>query len=738
MLKKIVSIILSVSLFSGMGIWSFATQSKTARLYSVYGDGMLFEQNEEAVFSGIAAAGSKITAQLFDSDNALIAQGTSTTSTDGVFTVCFDAPAGSFEEYSVVLTENSAEFAKLNNVVFGELWLASGQSNMMYPLAQSRTGIEMHKNGETFSKWLRVLLEPAYPEYNGADSLTLVPADPQPEIIGAEWITGENEKIYGMSAVAFFFATEMLNELNMPVGILNSSLGGSALASWLSREAIDGCEEVKNIISSHGRYTSKDAWVESEQSIYQDITSNFNLRTNALKNFRPSGMIWYQGETDLMFGYSPSEYTAQLELLQKFYTEHFSYKKGLLPLIYTQLAPYFYSDKGFELLDWNIEYTKFQADNTTSRAVITNYDVPLTFIPEVGFIHPQCKEEIGERMAFAAKSLVYGKGYDYTAAYPESYEISGADIFVTLKNTGDGMQADGNKLYGFAVCDSDGIFVEATAEIISKNTIKIHSDNVSSPVAVSYAYCVGNYRSNLYSTQNGTPTMPVSPFVLGSVDNPHYWVDKPWTDCEDSSLWHNYDDEFAGYYSAWKGENAKISFNEADCHSGTKGLNIKNKSTNFSVYPVLTYNNGTSFRELDTDYSDYGVMSFYIRNNGTVPVTLENVSFYKNSLTCYIPADSQFTIPADGQWHSIELNMNTLYVAGYDKSETFSNNILKNICDIKFNFTAEADSDISLDNISFAAQTQEQADSSAGICGITEIFRSVLAVFISWLNRLLK
>lgn len=722
MFKRIVSLILCIPVFACFGFSSFAVNSE-AKLYSVYGDGMLFQQKEDAVFSGTASSNTLINIELYNSKNILIAQSNSTANKDNTFSVSFKAPQGSFEEYTVVLSANAKEFARLESIVFGELWLASGQSNMMYPLGQSKTGREMMENGEKLSKWIRVLMEPAYPKYNGKDSLQLVPVDPQPDIIGAKWIDGEDDKIYSMSAVASFFAMDLLTELNMPIGILNSSLGGSAIASWISREAIDNCPEVKSIISSHGYYTEKSDWNESEQSIYYDITSNFNLRTNALKNFRPSGMIWYQGETDLMYGYSPEEYTAQLELLQSFYTEHFSYKNGLLPLVYTQLAPYMYSDKGFNLLDWNIEYTKFQTESPDSRAVVTNYDVPLTFIKESGFIHPECKKEIGQRMAFAAKGLVYEKTKNHSAAYPEKIEISDSDIYVTFNNTLDGLKVKGNTIYGFAISESNGIYIQADAEIVNENTVRVYADSFSNPVSVSYAYCVGNQRANLYSSYSNELIMPVSPFVCGTVDsNAHHWIDKPWADCEDSLLRHNFDDTFAGTYRSWKSENAKISFDNSNAYSGTNGLCIISQENKFTVNPLLTYKDGASvksFQDYDSDYTDYGTMSFYIRNNGNSPVALDNVTFYKNAVTCYTPVNNQTgdvktIIPADGKWHLISLDLNTLYVPDYNSNDTFSNNLLDDVTDIKFNFSSEGESNISLDNIRFDAETEEATSSFCG------------------------
>lgn len=736
MVKKIISVFLFIAILSCSITISYAGEVQ-ASLYSVYGDGMLFKQNDAVVFAGTGKPGTAISATLFNSSKALVRKGNTVVNTDGVFLVSFVAPAGGFEEYSIVLTADLQEFAKLENIVFGELWLASGQSNMMYPLAQEKSGKEMMARGEKLSKWLRVLVEPAYPEYNGSSEL--VPLDAQNDIKDAKWITGEDDGIYGMSAVAYFFAESMLKKLNMPVGILNSSLGGSTIASWLSRDAIDNCADVKNILSNHGRYIEIGDWNEAEQNIYHDMTANFNLRTNALKNFRLSGMIWYQGESDLMFGYSPEEYTAQLELLQSFYTDHFNYNNGLLPLIYAQLAPYMYSDNGFNLIDWNIEYSKFRNEAPDSRAVVTNYDIPSTFTADVGAIHPECKEEIGKRMAYAADGLVYGKYNSYSAPYPKHIEIADSSVFVTFSDVGDGLAVNGNTLHGFAICDSRGIFVQANAEIINKDTVRVYSDSITTPTSVTYAYCVGNYRSNLFATQSNNQTIPASPFKWNVPENANYWVDKPWTDCDDILLWHNYSDTYGSYYKSWYGENAKVNIESVDAFSGENGLNIISSSETFAVKPKLTYKNAAStenFDEADDNYTDYGTISFYVRNNGAEDVTFDRIELYTNSLSYYTSADFKaVTIPADGNWHTISVSLNTLVMSNDMTKQAFSNNVLNEVKDIKFVFSSRNSANISMDNIRFDAESEEE-NATSPFYNLFEKINSFITFIISLIKMI--
>ncbi len=217
MLRKLISILLAVSFVFGFTVFAEAEESYNTKLYTIYADGMLFQQNKESTLAGTGKPGDKITAELYHGKK-LVTSGESTVGTDGKFTVSFTAPKGSYTQYLIMLKENDEYIKTLKNIVFGELWLASGQSNMMYPLAQSVTGIEMFEKQEKLSPWLRVLLVPGYPEYKGETALTRLPLEAQEDITDAEWVTGEDFNVYNVSAVAYFFAVELMKKLDMPVG----------------------------------------------------------------------------------------------------------------------------------------------------------------------------------------------------------------------------------------------------------------------------------------------------------------------------------------------------------------------------------------------------------------------------------------------------------------------------------------------------------------------------------------
>ncbi len=711
-MKKIISIVLSiiltVTLF--MPVFASASAPVKARLYNYYGNNMLFKQNDEAIFAGIADSGNKIEIELHDSKGNIIKTSESTANSDNTFKISFIAPKGSFEEYNVILKDNGSEFAKLENVVFGELWVACGQSNMSYPLGQSKSGIESIEKGEKFNKWVRALMIPFYPQ-NGNDN-DLIPADPQTEFHNASWINGEENAIIGASAVAYYFAEELINELQMPVGFLNTSLGGSCLASWLSRDAIEGNNRIKQDFIDSNDYIKYDKWKEDKQNIYSDMTANFNTKIAPLSNFRVSGMIWYQGESDINESWTSERFTRTFKLLQETYTNHFNYTDGLLPVVCTQIAPFLYYSYT-ALAERNADFAALHNDRPDSIAITSIHDVPLTYTPIVGAIHPESKLEVGERMAFAAMGLVYGKRDVYSVATVESSEIKESSIYIKLKNTGDGLSVKGDILKCFTLCGENGIYLPAEAEIVSNDTVRVYCDMISNPKSAAYAYCATNFEANLYATENGELALPVSPFVTNKSFNKHHWTERFWDDCEGKEIWHSVGQETSGYYPSWSSENSEINFTAEDCYSGNNGMNIKSTFNEFSVEPVMTYteSDGKTQRipDNDHDYRDYGTMSFYIRNNSSEDVVLKNISIYRDFGYMYMPSiegTSQISavIPADGGWHKITVDLNKLYINGNRFGIALTNDKLERTTGIVFNFEAEGESDLSIDHIRFTAE----------------------------------
>lgn len=732
MIKRILSFILAVTVAVSLIYPAYSVETK-ADVYTFYTDNMLFRQNEEAIIAGTADKGCKITAELFDSGMNLVASGNAEADSDNEFAVSFNAPEGGFEEYTIIIKADGKEIKKINNVVFGELWLASGQSNMQYPLAQAKNFAEEIEKNKSQSEHLRILITPDFSYLN--DTTGQIPSHPVKDIPDAHWITGSNDEIHSMSAVAYFFANKMIKELDMPVGILNISLGGSTIASWISRESIESNEQVKNDFINYDKYVELSDWDKEKRSIYYEMSTNYNLRIEPLRHFRLSGMIWYQGESDIFW--TGDAYSRAFDLLQHSYTELFNYKNGLLPVVFTQLASFFYSDEGWEVPARNVDFSEIQQKEPSARGMISIYDIPLTFIPELGVIHPESKIEIGERMAHSALGLVYNKNNTFTASTVIKSEIKGSAIHVTLRNTGDGLIKSSENLKGFSICGADGVYVKADAEITCSNTIRIWNDEIPSPVSASYAYSVNNEKSNIYSSENNGIALPVSPFVTDRNIGTKYWTEKTWADCDDLQTWHTIDDTHSNFYPAWESDNASISIENS-------ALKAEASEKSFSLRPVLAYSEGVIF-DADTDYSEYGKMTFRIKNCGSSEITVSEIRLLQNNLLWYSPAventlSDSITIPADNDWHTVSFDLNRAYLFGNEFGISYSNGVLSKINGIELFFSSESDnSSAFIDEIRFSPSYEEPGIRfEADINSAKNPFDYISALFVNFIGTIVS
>lgn len=262
-MKKIFTLII----FSALLVFSIVTASAAdaqASLYSYYGNDMLFRQNDDAVFAGKATAGSEIQVELFNSSNEKVTENKAYAFADGTFSVSFKAPAGSFDEYSVVLSVNGVGFKELTGVVFGELWLAGGQSNMQMFLISSKTGYQMSLENKRGSDYLRFFYIPYLGgEYKGSSDY--IPAEPLTDYeCTTGWYKGSDAKVFELSAVGYYFAENLIKQLNMPVGILNANMGGTSILTWLSRETIENNVAVLADCKSDNRYIPIKKWKEKK------------------------------------------------------------------------------------------------------------------------------------------------------------------------------------------------------------------------------------------------------------------------------------------------------------------------------------------------------------------------------------------------------------------------------------------------------------------------------------------
>ncbi len=741
-MKKIFALFFFIILIISCNVAVFSANAQTeASLYSYYGNNMLFKQNDDAVFAGTASAGSEISLILCNSKGETVAESKTVTLSDGTFSLKFTSPAGSFEEYTVTLAEDGKVFTELSGVVFGELWLAGGQSNMQMSLISSKTGYQMALENKRGSDALRFFHVPYLGGvYKGNENN--YPASPLTDYeCNVGWYKGSDTKVFELSAVGYYFAENLIKELNMPVGVLNANMGGTSIITWLSRETIESTPDVLADCKSDNRYIPFESWNESNVNFSLDMTCNFNKITAPLKNFRLSGMIWYQGEGDIAWAYG--RYSRAFNALQNSYSKYFNYN-GTLPIVFTQLASYSYGHPTV-LQNTNVEFSHIQQQSPNTRALTSIYDVPLDYDIVSHAIHPICKKEVGDKMAYAALGLVYKKHTPYTSATPQKTEVKGNSIYITFRDVGDKLVADGETLNGFSICGSNGIYVSAKAQIVSADTVKVFSNSVKSPLSVAYAYSQANIHANLFASKNGQKLLAVSPFVTDLSLNRHHFINDWWTTCDFEKTWHCHTNENSGFYNTWEATNGALSFRKSEIDSGN-AMYIKANGTNsFAISPKFIYEtNGTAFyfEDLDLNWSNYKTLSFKVKVKSENPVQFNGLSIFINENLWVAPGikDAQLvgcTIPADGNAHTIMLDLNRLYPFANAAATPYKSDILGCVFKAEFNFTGTGISgtELCFDEVSFG--TEALNFSASDSLEEPNFFEKIKAFFISLYTKIM-
>ena len=701
--RWLVSILLCAAMLILSALPAGADQS-AARLYNVYGDHMLFQQNEDAVFAGEASPGAAIAVTLKNAAGEDVRTAAGTAKEDGTFSVSFPAPAGGFDPYTVVLTENGSAFCTLSDVVFGELWLSFGQSNMEFSLIGTPEGQQMLSEGRTGRDGIRFLSIP----HKTKDGALFADATPQTDASSCFWFPATSEAVFGMSAVAYAFADAMLDMLQVPVGILNAAVGGSAIGAWIPRQAIEENEGALAAFRAHNAYLTPEDWNSGARNYYCDMAGLYNSKIAPLQNFRLAGGIWYQGESEIFLYNDPYYYHLQFNLMQDTYTALFSHENGRLPLVYSQLVSYNYGLGPYGETKFNEVFTVLAAEDPASRSEIVVSDILPLYAAETGSIHPTLKKPVGARMAASAYSLVYNGAAPASSPYRNGTWSQDGSVYVTFANTGSGLLCGGESLRGFSVYGEDGVCVGAQAEIVAPDTVRVFSDAVPEPKGAAYAVNSLSLGANLYSGFDGVIYLPAAAFGSNDEGITKLFDDADWLTCDTLSAWQNSADA-PGFRDAWIGQNATLSLS-GDRVQGTGALKVQGESKRFSASAVLyEKRNGKKvvYDSLDGDFSRYGALSLSFKNTGSAAVTLEGVRLYGQSETFYTPlckenGRNSVVIPADGDWHTYTFDLNALGLSGSAVGR-WNNDTLTDVTEVRLCFSGK-NATVLCDDIRFAPE----------------------------------
>ena len=448
-MKKALSIILLALLGAS---WAGAKVT----LPSFFSDNMVLQRNAEVAFWGWTDSGSKVTI----STTWTGVKFTAIPDKDGKWMAKIQTPdAGG--PYKIFI--NDGERMTLNNVLIGEVWFCSGQSNMEMVVAgysgqpaAGSTDIILGAKAKTPIRMCTITKKASL--------------KPVTECEGS-WQENTPEAVANTSATAYFFAKKLQDALDVPVGILISCWGGSSIETWLDRETVTdkfGGEFDLGFLDGS----------ELPKNQHQTPCTLFNGQVAPLIPFTFKGMIWYQGETNR------GRYEQYIRL-QKEYVEmmRMLFNNPDAPFYFVQIAPYPYGDPDNFLSGYFCEAQQKTLAEIPHSGMAATLD-----IGEYGTIHPCRKQEVGNRLAYLALVNDYGfKGVNPVAPTYESVRFENGNAIVTMNVDYKGLAPMGQDLTGFEVAGKEKVFFPATGRVSGK-TVIVSCPDVEEPVAVRYGF----------------------------------------------------------------------------------------------------------------------------------------------------------------------------------------------------------------------------------------------------------
>jgi sialate O-acetylesterase len=401
------------------------------------------------------------------------------------------------------------------DVLVGEVWLASGQSNMALSVERAKD----------FDKEQAAAKLPQIRFFSVSATYA---SEPATDVPGATWKVCSPDTVGRFSATAFFFVRKLNQELNVPVGVLQSAVGGTPIESWIARESQERTSELEPFLAWHRQSLAdfdpaeatarfekaKARWKEQNVAAKKagkpaprapkdpvqthekkaNLGGLYNGMIAPLAPYAIRGAIWYQGEANAQ----PDKaqfYHDQLKLLVTDWRAQWG--EGDFPFAWVQL-PNFNRAGGF----WErVREGMLQTLSLPNTGMAITID-----IGDPKNIHPTNKQDVGLRLAAWALGTVYGKEIATSGPLPEGNQASGSEIIVSFSHADGGLTARGGALRGFMIAGDDREWKPATARIEGERVI-LSNPEIKHPVAVRYAW-EPNPDVNLY---NGAG-LPASPF----------------------------------------------------------------------------------------------------------------------------------------------------------------------------------------------------------------------------------
>jgi sialate O-acetylesterase len=498
----------SLAVIALAAMWSFPAMADV-HPNALFSDHAVLQRDMKVPVWGAADKDEKVTVTVND-------QTVSTVAKDGTWMVWLDPmPAGG--PYQMTIEgKNRLTF---EDVLIGEVWLCSGQSNMAMSVARSADAESTIASSANSMIRLATIPRQAHDE-------------PRQDV-QTEWKTCGPQTVGDFSAVGYFFGRHLQDKLDVPIGLINSSYGGTPAEAWTAHEKLESNPKLQPILSrfdqvvklypaAEARYQKAlDQWKVAAKKARQEgkdpprrprppqgpenprrPSGLYNAMIHPLQPYALRGAIWYQGESNAPRAH---EYHTLLPAMIGNWRDDWA--QGNFPFLIVQLAPFRQKTDAPAESDW-AELREAQRQTTltvpnTAQAVITD-------VGDETDIHPKQKAPVGDRLALAARHLAYGEDIEFAGPRYESMKVTDQGVELQFSHLGGGLEARGGPLTGFTVAGEDRKFFKAQAEIQGEKIV-VHCPQVDKPVAVRYGWA--NFpRGNLWNRAG----LPASPFRTDS------------------------------------------------------------------------------------------------------------------------------------------------------------------------------------------------------------------------------
>lgn len=394
----------------------------------------------------------------------------------GKWMVEFSAKKAGGPHKMVIEGTNRIEF---NDVLIGEVWLCSGQSNMEWTVSRSNNPQEE-------------IAAAKHPQIRHIKFAHRPAAEPMTDVPSPGWQVCSPETVANFTAVGYFFGRELQAELDVPIGLIGCNWGGTRIEPWTPPVGFKSTPALKDITDKLAEYPTKR---DNGAINHQSPLALYNGMVHPMIPYAIRGAIWYQGESNNGEGML---YHEKMKALISGWRS--VWNNDSLPFYFVQLAPYTYGGDPTRLAGiWEAQTATLKVPHTGMAVTVD--------IANLKDIHPKNKQDVGKRLALWALAKTYDKkGIVYSGPLYKSMKVEGDRIRLTFDHVGGGLVSrDGKPLSWFTIAGDDGNFVEATA-VIDGNDVLVSSDAVAKPTAVRFGW--SQLAEPNLSNKEGLPASP--------------------------------------------------------------------------------------------------------------------------------------------------------------------------------------------------------------------------------------